>query len=54
MAFLIDLKSQSKRIGVSKQDIDGLFKGYEIDYREALREQSNEYKKKSRKLISVI
>lgn len=50
MAFLIDLKSQSKRIGVSKQDIDGLFKGYEIDYREALREQSNEYKKKSKEI----
>lgn len=44
------LKPQSKRIGVSKQDIDGLFKGYEIDYREALREQSNEYKKKSKEI----
>lgn len=50
VSFLIDLKTQSKRLGVSKQDIDGLFKGYELDYKEALKQQSKEYKLKSKEI----
>ena len=50
VSFLIDLKMQSKQLGVSKQDIDSLFKGYELDYKEALKQQSKEYKLKSKEI----
>lgn len=50
VSFLIDLKMQSRQLGISKQDIDGLFKGYELDYKEALKQQSKEYKLKSKEI----
>lgn len=50
VSFLIDLKMQNKQLGVSKQDIDSLFKGYELDYKEALKQQSKEYKLKSKEI----
>lgn len=50
VSFLINLKMQSKQLGVSKQDIDSLFKGYELDYKEALKQQSKEYKLKSKEI----